>query len=67
MAKRPANADNLYSRGLDEASIHLSAARAAEREGNEAKLRVELDAAVTRASALLKLLDMKALSTRKGN
>ena len=53
MAKKPANADNLYSRGLDEASIHLSAARAAEREGNEAKLRVELDAAVTRASARL--------------
>lgn len=67
MAKKPVKVETIYSRGLDEASIHLSAARAAEREGNEAKLRVELGAAVTRASALLQLLDMKALSTRKGN
>lgn len=67
MAKKPVKVENLYSRGLDEACEHMSAARSAECEGNELKMREELRCAVNQASALLHLIDMKALSTRKGN
>lgn len=67
MAKKPVKVENLYSRGLDEACGSMIAARAAEREGNMLKMREELCRAVKQASELLHLIDMKALTTRKGN